>query len=128
RRRLRHPRQDGPREPARTHPRRRLSARGAQHQVRGGARVRGAADDRRAASRAPVGEVLVVASPEESGGPRIETLGQLIGTVLAYVVMGAAALVVFALLFITSGGGAFGRVSGRVAAGPGVLRARRALR
>jgi hypothetical protein len=63
----------------------------------------------------------VTASPEERGGPRIETLGQLIGTVLAYVVMGAAALIVFDLLFITIGGGEFGRVSGWVAAVPSVF-------
>lgn len=64
----------------------------------------------------------MVAAPEENGGvQRIESLGQLVGTVLAYIVMGAVALVVFDLLFITIGGGEFGRVSGWVAAVPSVF-------
>lgn len=53
--------------------------------------------------------------------PRTETLGQLIGTVLAYVVMGAIALAVVDLLFVTAAGGDFGGVSGWVAAVPSVF-------
>ena len=62
-----------------------------------------------------------MAEGKTDGKPRIETLGQLIGTVLAYVVMGAIALVVIDLLFIAVGGGDFGRISGWIAAVPSVF-------
>lgn len=53
--------------------------------------------------------------------PRIETLGQLVGTVLAYLVMGAVALAVVDLLFVTAAGGDFGRIPGWMAALPTVF-------
>lgn len=58
---------------------------------------------------------------DQAEKPPIETLGQLIGTVLAYIAMGAIALVVIDLLFITVAGGGFGRISGWVAAVPSVF-------
>ncbi|WP_460543154.1 hypothetical protein [Glycomyces halotolerans] len=51
----------------------------------------------------------------------IDTLGQLVGTVLAYAVMGAIALVVVDFLFIVVAGGEFGRISGWIAALPTVF-------
>ncbi|GAB3993431.1 hypothetical protein GCM10029992_05040 [Glycomyces albus] len=57
----------------------------------------------------------------EEDKPRIETLGQLIGTVLAYLVMGAVALAVVDLLFVTAAGGDFGRIPGWMAALPTVF-------
>ncbi|MCH7231347.1 hypothetical protein L0U85_10875 [Glycomyces sp. L485] len=62
-----------------------------------------------------------MADERTDGKPRIETLAQLLGTVLAYVVMGAIALVVIDLLFILVGGGNFGRISGWIAAVPSVF-------
>lgn len=48
-------------------------------------------------------------------------LVHLLGTVLAYVVMGTAALAVIDLLFIVAAGGEFGNVSGWVGAVPAVF-------
>ncbi|WP_198587233.1 hypothetical protein [Glycomyces xiaoerkulensis] len=53
--------------------------------------------------------------------PRIDTLRELIGTVLAYVVMGAIALVVIDFLFSSATGQGFGRISGWMAALPTVF-------
>lgn len=58
---------------------------------------------------------------EEEGKPRVETLGQLVGTVLAYVVMGAIILVVVDLLFSAVVGDDFGRIPGWMAAVPSVF-------
>lgn len=57
----------------------------------------------------------------EEHGPQVETLGQLVGTVLAYLVMGVIALSVIDLVFVTVSGGGFGRISGWVAAVPTVF-------
>lgn len=64
---------------------------------------------------------MAAAPGDADGRPRIETLGQLVGTVLAYVVMGAVALVVLDLLFIAVAGGDFGSISGWIAAVPSVF-------
>ncbi|WP_199038577.1 hypothetical protein [Glycomyces salinus] len=48
-------------------------------------------------------------------------LVHLLGTVLAYVVMGTAILAVVDLLFITASGGEFGNISGWVGAVPAVF-------
>ncbi|WP_205328167.1 hypothetical protein [Glycomyces sp. YM15] len=58
-------------------------------------------------------------SPQE-GRPRVETLGQLLGTALAYFVMGAVVLVVIDLVFVLPTGRTFGRTSGWIAALPTV--------
>lgn len=52
--------------------------------------------------------------------PKIETLGQLLGTALAYVVMGAVVLVVIDLVFVLPTGRDFGQTSGWIAALPAV--------
>lgn len=52
--------------------------------------------------------------------PKVETLGQLLGTALAYFVMGAAVLVVIDLVFVLPTGRGFGQTSGWIAALPTV--------
>lgn len=52
--------------------------------------------------------------------PRVDTLGQLIGTALAYFVMGAVVLVVIDLMFVLPSGRDFGETSGWIAALPTV--------
>jgi len=56
----------------------------------------------------------------EKERPRVETLGQLLGTVLAYFVMGAVVLVVIDLVFVLPTGRGFGQTSGWIAALPTV--------
>lgn len=63
----------------------------------------------------------MAAAGDAEDEPRIETLGQLVGTVLAYLVMGAIALAVVDLLFVTFSGGDFGRIPGWMAAVPTVF-------
>ena len=58
--------------------------------------------------------------PAERERPKVETLGQLMGTVLAYFVMGAAVLVVIDLVFVLPTGRGFGHTSGWIAALPTV--------
>ncbi|WP_168801569.1 hypothetical protein [Glycomyces buryatensis] len=58
---------------------------------------------------------------EKAAKPPIETLGQLIGTALAYFVMGLVALAIIDLVFSMPTGGEFGQVSGWVAALPTVF-------
>lgn len=52
--------------------------------------------------------------------PKAETLGQLLGTALAYFVMGAVVLVVIDLVFVLPTGRGFGQTSGWIAALPTV--------
>jgi hypothetical protein len=52
--------------------------------------------------------------------PKVETLGQLLGTALAYFVMGAVVLVVIDLVFVLPTGRGFGQTSGWIAALPTV--------
>lgn len=52
--------------------------------------------------------------------PKVESLGQLMGTALAYFVMGAAVLVVIDLVFVLPTGRSFGQTSGWIAALPTV--------
>lgn len=58
--------------------------------------------------------------PPEKERPKVETLGQLLGAVLAYFVMGAAVLVVIDLVFVLPTGRSFGQTSGWIAALPTV--------
>lgn len=52
--------------------------------------------------------------------PKVETLGQLMGAVLAYFVMGAGVLIVIDLVFVLPTGRGFGQTSGWIAALPTV--------
>jgi hypothetical protein len=61
-----------------------------------------------------------VAEPQSPQRPKVETLGQLIGAVLAYFVMGAVVLVVIDLVFVLPTGRGFGETSGWIAALPTV--------
>jgi hypothetical protein len=61
-----------------------------------------------------------VAEPKSPERPKVETLGQLIGAVLAYFVMGAVVLVVIDLVFVLPTGRGFGETSGWIAALPTV--------
>jgi hypothetical protein len=61
-----------------------------------------------------------VAEPKSPERPKVETLGQLIGAVLAYFVMGAVVLVVIDLVFVLPTGRGFGQTSGWIAALPTV--------
>lgn len=56
----------------------------------------------------------------EKERPKVETLGQLLGTALAYFVMGAVVLVVIDLVFVLPTGRGFGQTSGWIAALPTV--------
>ncbi|MEV3939150.1 hypothetical protein AB0K52_24630 [Glycomyces sp. NPDC049804] len=56
----------------------------------------------------------------EGERPKVETLGQLLGTALAYFVMGAVVLVVIDLVFVLPTGRGFGQTSGWIAALPTV--------
>jgi hypothetical protein len=56
----------------------------------------------------------------EKERPKVETLGQLLGTSLAYFVMGAVVLVVIDLVFVLPTGRGFGQTSGWIAALPTV--------
>lgn len=58
--------------------------------------------------------------PAETERPEAATLGQLVGTVLAYFVMGAGVLVVIDLVFVLPTGRSFGQTSGWIAALPTV--------
>ncbi|MCC3762696.1 hypothetical protein K3N28_06385 [Glycomyces sp. TRM65418] len=62
---------------------------------------------------------MVERSPAEQQ-PKVEHFGQLMGTVLAYFVMGAAVLVVIDLVFVIPSGRGFGQTSGWIAALPTV--------
>ncbi|SDE39688.1 hypothetical protein [Glycomyces harbinensis] len=55
-----------------------------------------------------------------AGSPKAESLGQLMGTALAYFVMGAGVLVVIDLVFVLPTGRSFGQTSGWIAALPTV--------
>jgi hypothetical protein len=52
--------------------------------------------------------------------PKVESLGQLMGAVLAYFVMGAGVLIVIDLVFVLPTGRGFGQTSGWIAALPTV--------
>ncbi|MDA1358417.1 hypothetical protein O1R50_02225 [Glycomyces luteolus] len=58
--------------------------------------------------------------PSEKERPKVETLGQLLGTALAYFVMGAVVLVIIDLVFVLPTGRTFGNTSGWIAALPTV--------